>query len=64
LAKRETSAKWAASFRVLPPPDMQVLLERDYYAMTMLITGQVPTFADVMTVIANLGRGSKPAGDS
>jgi hypothetical protein len=41
---------------VLPPPDMQVLLERDYDAMTMMITGQVPTFADVMKVMANLER--------
>ena len=46
----------AGSFRVLPPPDMQVLLERDYDAMTMMITGQVPTFSAVMTIIANLER--------
>jgi alkylated DNA nucleotide flippase Atl1 len=41
----------AGSFSVLQPPEMQTLLERDYDAMTMMITGQVPTFADVMTVI-------------
>jgi hypothetical protein len=46
----------AGSFRVLPPPDMQVLLERDYDAMTTMITGQVPTFADVMKAIENLER--------
>jgi hypothetical protein len=46
----------AGSFRVLPPSHMQVLLERDYDAMTLMITGQVPTFADVMKVIENLER--------
>jgi hypothetical protein len=50
----ELDAAVAGSFGVLPPPDMQLLLERDYDAMTMMITGQVPTFADVMKVIGAL----------
>jgi hypothetical protein len=50
----ELDAAVAGAFRVLPPPEMQVLLERDYDAMTMMITGQVPTFADVMKVIGAL----------
>ena len=44
----------AGSFRVLPPADMQVLLERDYDAMTMMVMRQVPSFADVMKAIENL----------
>ena len=46
----------AGTFRLEPPPDMQVLLERDYDAMTMMITGAVPSFADVMNVIGALER--------
>ncbi len=41
----------AGRFRLVPPPDMQVLLERDYDAMTMMITGVVPPFAEVMKAI-------------
>ena len=32
----------AGTFRVLPPADMQVLLERDYDAMAMMIMGAGP----------------------
>lgn len=39
---------------LVPTPDMQTLLERDYDAMTMMITGAVPPFADVMAAIAAL----------
>jgi hypothetical protein len=46
----------AGSFSVLPPADMQVLLERDYDAMTMTIMGQAPKFADVMAAIERLER--------
>jgi len=46
----------AGTFRLVPPPDMQVLLERDYDAMTMMITGAVPSFADVMKAIVELER--------
>ena len=46
----------AGRFRLVPPPDMQVLLERDYDAMTMMITGVVPPFAEVMKAIDALGR--------
>jgi hypothetical protein len=44
----------AGSFRVLPPADMQVLLERDYDAMATMVMGQVPSFADVMKAVENL----------
>lgn len=33
---------------------MQALLERDYHAMAMMITGVVPPFADVMQAVAVL----------
>lgn len=33
---------------------MQALLERDYDAMAMMITGVVPPFADVMQAVAVL----------
>lgn len=46
----------AGSFRVLPPADMQVLLERDYDAMATMVMGQVPSFADVMKAVENLER--------
>lgn len=46
----------AGAFRLMPPPDMEALLERDYDAMAMMITGAVPPFADVMTAIAVLDR--------
>lgn len=46
----------AGSFRVLPPVDMQVLLERDYDAMATMVMGQVPSFADVMKAVENLER--------
>lgn len=46
----------AGTFRLEPPPDMRVLLERDYDAMTMMITGAVPPFADVMNAIGALER--------
>ena len=41
----------AGTFTLMPPPDMQALLERDYDAMAMMITGTVPPFADVMKAI-------------
>lgn len=44
----------AGRFRVLPPPDMQILLERDYDAMAMMIMGEVPAFVDVMNAIEHL----------
>ena len=44
------------TFRVLPPPDMQTLLERDYDAMAMMIMGEVPAFVDVMNAIEKLER--------
>ena len=46
----------AGTFRVLPTPDMHALLERDYDAMAMMITGVVPPCADVMQAIAALER--------
>jgi hypothetical protein len=46
----------AGTFRLEPPPDMRVLLERDYDAMTMMITGAVPPFADVMNAMGALER--------
>ena len=46
----------AGRFRLAPPPGMQVLLERDYDAMTMMITGVVPPFAEVMKAIDALER--------
>jgi hypothetical protein len=52
----ELEAAVAGSFSVLPPADMQVLLERDYDAMTMMIMGQAPKFADVMAAIERLER--------
>jgi hypothetical protein len=35
---------------------MQVLLERDYDAMTVMIMGPVPTFPDVMAAVERLER--------
>jgi hypothetical protein len=52
----ELDAAVAGSFSVLPPADMQVLLERDYDAMTMMVMGQVPAFAEVMAAIERLER--------
>jgi hypothetical protein len=46
----------AGAFRLMPPPDMEALLERDYDAMAMMIKGAVPPFADVMTALAVLDR--------
>lgn len=46
----------AGAFRLVPPPEMLALLERDYDAMAMMITGAVPPFADVMTAIGVLER--------
>jgi hypothetical protein len=46
----------AGAFRLMPHPDMEALLERDYDAMAMMITGAVPPFADVMTALAVLDR--------
>ena len=40
--------------RVLPTPDMHALLERDYDAMATMITGAVPSFAEVVAAIAVL----------
>ena len=42
------------TFTVVPPSGMQALLERDYDAMAMMITGAVPPFADVMKAIGGL----------
>lgn len=42
------------TFTVVPPSGMQALLERDYDAMAMMITGPVPPFADVMKAIGVL----------
>ncbi len=44
----------AGTFRLVPPPDMQALLERDYDAMAMMITGAIPSFAEVMKAIGAL----------
>ena len=44
----------AGTFRVLPTPDMHALLERDYDAMAAMITGAVPSFAEVVAAIAVL----------
>ena len=44
----------AGTMRVLPPPDMRALLERDYDAMAMMISGVVPPFAEVVAAIAVL----------
>jgi hypothetical protein len=44
----------AGTFTLLPPPEMHALLERDYAAMAMMITGVVPPFADVMKAIGVL----------
>jgi hypothetical protein len=44
----------AGTFRFVPPPEMLALLERDYDAMAMMITGTVPSFADVMKAIGVL----------
>lgn len=44
----------AGTFTLVPPADMQALLERDYDAMAMMITGTVPPFADVMKAIGVL----------
>ena len=46
----------AGAFRLVPPPEMLALLERDYDAMAMMITGAVPPFADVMEAIGVLER--------
>ena len=46
----------AGTFTLVPPPGMEALLERDYDAMAMMITGAVPPFADVMKAIAALER--------
>jgi hypothetical protein len=46
----------AGTVRLVSPPDMQVLLERDYDAMTMTVTGVVPPFAEVMKAIVDLDR--------
>jgi hypothetical protein len=42
------------TFTVVPPSGMQALLERDYDAMAMMITGPVPPFAAVMKAIGVL----------
>lgn len=44
----------AGTFTLVPPPEMHALLERDYDAMAMMITGVVPPFADVMNAIGEL----------
>jgi hypothetical protein len=44
----------AGTFTLVPPPDMQALLERDYDAMAMMITSSIPPFADVMKAIGAL----------
>ena len=46
----------AGTFTLMPPPDMQAPLERDYDAMAMMITSAVPPFADVMKAIGVLER--------
>jgi len=42
------------TFTVVPLSGMQALLERDYDAMAMMITGPVPPFPDVMKAIGVL----------
>ena len=44
----------AGTFTLVPPPEMHALLERDYDAMAMMITGEVPPFADVVKAIGVL----------
>ena len=44
----------AGTFTLVPPPEMHALLERDYGAMALMITGVVPPFADVMKAIGVL----------
>lgn len=46
----------AGTLALVPTPDMQTLLERDYDAMAMMITGAVQPFADVMKAIGALER--------
>lgn len=46
----------AGTFSLLPPPDMQIQLERDYDAMAMMIMGGAPSFVDVMNAIEKLER--------
>jgi hypothetical protein len=50
----------AGTFRVLPTPDMHALLERDYDAMATMITGAVPSFAEVAAAIAVLEQRLNP----
>lgn len=45
--QREAHAK-PGSFAITPTPEMVSVLKRDYQAMTGMIFGEVPDFADVL----------------